>query len=364
MIAKKRILFFISSLGLGHASRELSLIRRLAEHNDLHLFSSDGPLRWLREELKHSRVKFYAQPGYPPLQRGGGLSYPYYLFKDSTATARAIRKEHGLIDAFVREKGIDLIISDCQYGAYSRRVPSFAVSHQIRFVVPKTYRIVSPVVVRYNRRALARFDRIFIPDYAGTENLTGNLSHNPTVPRLKHDYVGVLSSVPHLNVSKNIDYLFIFSGYLREHHNSFMTRLLDQARGLAGKKVFVLGDISRFEHRYLGHGIETYTYASAALRGELLNRAKTVISRSGYTTVMDLVELGTPGILVATPGQTEQVYLARWLKERGYFASYERQDLVDLQDAAYRLQSTRPFIAPSKADSALERIERVIATYL
>jgi UDP-N-acetylglucosamine transferase subunit ALG13 len=364
MIVKKRILFCISSLGLGHAYRELSLIRRLAERNDLHLFSSNGALKWLREELKHSCVKFYSQPSYPPLQRGSGLSYPYYLFRDSIATFRAIRKEHGVIDTFVREKGIHLIISDCQYGAYSRRVPSFAVSHQIRFVVPKTYRIALPVVVRYNRRALARFDRVFIPDYPGTENLTGNLSHNPTVPRLKHDYVGVLSSVPHLNVRKNIDYLFIFSGYLREHHNSFVARLLDQARGLVGKKVFVLGDVSHFEHRNLGHGIETYTYASAALRVELLNRAKTVISRSGYTTVMDLVELGTPGILVATPGQTEQVYLARWLSGRGYFVSYERQDLVDLQDSVYRLQSTRPFIAPSKTDSTLKQIERVIATYL
>jgi glycosyltransferase, family 2 len=41
--------------------------------------------------------------------------------------------------------------------------------------------------------------------------------------------------------------------------------------------------------------------------------AKTIISRAGYTTIMDLVELETQAILFPTPNQTEQLYLSEYL---------------------------------------------------
>lgn len=56
-----------------------------------------------------------------------------------------------------------------------------------------------------------------------------------------------------------------------------------------------------------------YNHASAALLNELICNAEIVISRSGYTTVMDLMKLKKKSILVPTPGQAEQEYLATHL---------------------------------------------------
>ena len=58
------------------------------------------------------------------------------------------------------------------------------------------------------------------------------------------------------------------------------------------------------------------------LNGEELNQAMVdadiVISRSGYSTIMDLARLGKKAIFIPTPGQTEQTsYLAEhFYKER------------------------------------------------
>ena len=49
----------------------------------------------------------------------------------------------------------------------------------------------------------------------------------------------------------------------------------------------------------------------------LLN-CRTIIARSGYTTIMDLHALGLlhKAELIPTPGQSEQEYLKKWLTER------------------------------------------------
>ena len=53
------------------------------------------------------------------------------------------------------------------------------------------------------------------------------------------------------------------------------------------------------------------------LRGDMLQdelqEAKMVISRSGYTSIMDYIVLGVKALVVPTPGQYEQEYLAEHL---------------------------------------------------
>jgi len=59
-----------------------------------------------------------------------------------------------------------------------------------------------------------------------------------------------------------------------------------------------------------------YNHAHAGLLNELICNAEFVISRSGYTTVMDLMKLGKKSIFVPTPGQAEQEYLATHLHQQ------------------------------------------------
>lgn len=60
---------------------------------------------------------------------------------------------------------------------------------------------------------------------------------------------------------------------------------------------------------------------------ELIQQSHYIISRSGYSTVMDLVTLQQKAILVPTPGQKEQEYLADYLMNRKIFFSCRQEDL-------------------------------------
>ena len=48
---------------------------------------------------------------------------------------------------------------------------------------------------------------------------------------------------------------------------------------------------------------------------DVISRSSLVVARSGYSTIMDLLAMRKNAIVVPTPGQTEQEYLAdRWSK--------------------------------------------------
>jgi len=97
--------------------------------------------------------------------------------------------------------------------------------------------------------------------------------------------------------------------------NLLLVNFLEQAKKLPGKKVFILGNAKDETKQVLENGtIEIYGSASYELKQDLFNRAKCVVSRSGYTTIMDLIELDKAGFLIPTPGQTEQEYWQNILK--------------------------------------------------
>ncbi len=64
----------------------------------------------------------------------------------------------------------------------------------------------------------------------------------------------------------------------------------------------------------------------------LLLQATMVICRSGYSTLMDLTALGKKAIVIPTPGQTEQQYLARHLHREGFFF-HAVQKKIDIMQA-------------------------------
>jgi predicted glycosyltransferase len=68
-----------------------------------------------------------------------------------------------------------------------------------------------------------------------------------------------------------------------------------------------------------------------------MQQAGWVWCRSGYTTVMDLIRLNTRAVLVPTPGQSEQNYLAQHLSEAGWFP-FQLQDQVNIDQAIAQLQ--------------------------
>lgn len=363
-----RALFAISSLGLGHATRSLVVVREyLRRGYHVTLISTGNALSFLRLELEgENGVELREMADYPPLERGTGWRLYYYLVVDLLKTWRIIRREHRAVKQLSSD--YDFIFSDGRYGFHSRWTPSFVLSHQIAFMPPKGLRETSWLTEHVNIVALRRFDRLFIPDYPyPNANLSGNLAHTPNLHRCRHSFIGVLSSYPHLSVEQDIDYLFIVSGYLLEHKGSFICSLLEQAGKLPGRKVFVLGNAQGDSARYDAYrrdDLEIHAVASGRLRQELFNRARCIISRAGYTTVMDLVEHDKRALLIPTPNQTEQEYLAYYLSSLDHFTTRDQNQADDLIDALKVCQNTRLFEVPWRTEESVRRIDDGMAELL
>jgi UDP-N-acetylglucosamine:LPS N-acetylglucosamine transferase len=56
---------------------------------------------------------------------------------------------------------------------------------------------------------------------------------------------------------------------------------------------------------------------TSELLEKALNESELIVSRSGYTTIMDLAKLNKKAFFIPTPGQFEQEYLAKRLTEQG-----------------------------------------------
>lgn len=77
-----------------------------------------------------------------------------------------------------------------------------------------------------------------------------------------------------------------------------------------------------------------------------MGRADFVIARSGYSTIMDIMALQKKSILIPTPGQTEQGYLAGYLSRKGMAISCSQKEflltdiLANAQNFPYRFSNT------------------------
>ena len=142
----------------------------------------------------------------------------------------------------------------------------------------------------------------------------------------KLNYLGVFCNVNKLKVACDIDYLFSISGP-EIQRTLFEEIILDQIKNIPGKKVVVLGNPTSKKTFNSYDDIEIYNHVDRIKQNEFLNRAKFVICRSGYTTVMELVALKKPALMIPTPGQTEQEYLASHYSKLNIFYVAQQKNL-------------------------------------
>ncbi len=91
---------------------------------------------------------------------------------------------------------------------------------------------------------------------------------------------------------------------------------------------------------------------SEALNVQML-QCDFMIARSGYSTIMDLAATGTRAVLVPTPGQTEQEYLAEFYAQLGIFMVMQQEEF-DLQFVLDHIHKY-PGI-PHRLESTLEQV--------
>ncbi len=325
----RKILYGVYHWGLGHATRSLGLIRALVERGDAVtiVMAPGAGLTLLRSELGDACAYYPFRDTPAPFSR-----YPAVFYVRMTAAMPWVlagyRREHRLAEKLVAERHFDLVVSDSRLGLWSAAVPSYCIFHSIHQRVPFFSRFTERFVERHQRDLLAGFTKILVPDVADGGGLSGWLGHDPVFDwgSGRIVYIGPLSSVPRLDLAQDIDVFFSVSGI--EPQRGLLERMVLRALPrLEGKIVVTLGRPRDHGQCRTLDGATVYTYLDRTRQAEMLNRAQVVMTRSGYTTLMELAGLGRKALFVATPGQSEQEYLARFHRERGHVWSIEQKHL-------------------------------------
>jgi uncharacterized protein (TIGR00661 family) len=350
------IIYGVCSWGLGHSTRSLPVIRKLIEEgNDLTIISNGRSLQLLKREIREAH--FIDIPDYPVLVSDSAKKF---MAKSVIYFPLFVKRmEYGLyqLSRMLRKKKYDLIISDARYDMYNKKIPTFFISHQMRIMNPLRIKMVEYGSELFNLFFFKRFKEVIVPDFR-EDDLSGDLSHNlKKIDEDKLHYVGILSDFKKKRKKKDIDFLISISG--PEPQRSILERkLLAQAENLDGKVVMTLGKTEGYFERNI-EDLTIYSFLKKEEREDLLNRAKMVISRSGYSTIMDLGVIGTKGLLIPTPGQIEQEYLAHYHRELNTFYSVD-QEKVDLRRDVKIAERSTGIRRRCKVERAVENIMNVI----
>ncbi len=356
------IIYGVCSWGLGHATRSLPVIRKLLkEDNSLLVISHGRTLDLLKKELGDC-VEYRDIQDYPliisentrQMLAKSVLYWPVFIQ----------RIEYGLVQLqrILKERKCDCIISDARYDMYSKKIPSFFISHQMRIMNPLRLKLLEDGSEVFNQFFFKeRFKKVFIPDYE-TDDLSGDLSHRlKRINEKKLQYVGVLSDFTKKNLHKDIDYFISISGP-EPQRTLFETTVLSQLDALSGNIVVSLGKTEATQTTTQKNSI-IYPYLSKDKREELLNRTKLVISRSGYSTIMDLGVLGIRGLMIPTPGQIEQEYLGTYHTMKKTFYAVQQSNL-DLREDSKKAEKTTGITRPCDVQKTVENIIRLITSPL
>ncbi len=331
---QKRILYAVLNWGLGHAVHSVQMIRSLSENNEVILAATGRALAFLKDEFPH--LQSINLPDYTIQYASKQRFLVVRLILQVPAMLVSLLREHWQTEKIVRERDIDLIISDNRYGVYSRRALSFFVTHQLRFKLPARLRKFEVISEWFNRWYFRKYTGVLVLDEQGKENMTGDLAHSGKICRHpKLTYIGLWSTVHKENVLQDIDVLAVISGP-EPHREIFGKKVIEQMKNMPGNKVVILGKPEDTGKDYSYPGLQVYSFKNRKEVNALLNRAKIVVCRSGYSSTMDLVSLKKPALMVPTPGQTEQEYQAEYYRDKGYFYMVSQEEMnlsVDLKTA-------------------------------
>nr|WP_315132615.1 glycosyltransferase [uncultured Flavobacterium sp.] len=314
----KTILIAPLNWGLGHATRCIPIIKALQENNFIPIIASDGiALALLRKEFPY--IQTLELPSYQIEYAKNGKNFKWKLLKNLPKMMEAIWEEKRLVKKWVKKYAIEGIISDNRLGVFSPKVPSVFITHQLNVMTGNTTWITSIL----HQKIIKKYTECWVPDIENAPNLTGKLGHLKT-NTLDLKYIGPLSRLHKKEVPQKYDLMVILSG--PEPQRGILEELLKrEVLRFDGKVVFIKGIVEKEQKKEEIENITYYNFMNTRQIEQTFNESEIVLSRSGYTTIMDLAVLQKKAFFIPTPGQYEQEYLAKKLKNNN-LVPYVEQD--------------------------------------
>lgn len=223
----------------------------------------------------------------------------------------AIREEKKIVAKWIQKYEIEGIISDNRLGVFSSKIPSVFITHQLNVMTGNTTWITS----KLHQYIIKKYNACWIPDVNSKTNLTGKLGHL-TRNSLNLNYMGPLSRMHKMTLPMQYDLMVILSGP-EPQRGLLEAHLIEEVKRFDGKVVFIKGIIEPEQKKEQIGNVTYYNFMKSRQLEHTFNESKTILCRSGYTTIMDLVKLNKKAFFIPTPGQYEQIYLAEKLQNEG-----------------------------------------------
>jgi UDP:flavonoid glycosyltransferase YjiC (YdhE family) len=324
----KRIFVCPLEWGMGHATRMVPVIEDFLSRGCIVFAGASGePMKFLQHSFG-DRICYVDFPG-KKMHYSHGEKLWWKIFIQLPSFLFSIRQEHLFLQRLAETIQPDLIISDNRYGAWHQSIPSVFVTHQLFIRLPHAFRFLSPVVKGFVHRQIKKFDCCWVPDTENQPGLSGSLSHGNYSGNIR--YIGPLSRFSKRTVflpgpitfEPGTFLLVILSG--PEPQRTMLEKLLQPVL-THYKVVWFRGKPDSMEYWQSENHI-WFDHAPDEIFAWGLKHCQLVISRSGYSTLMDMAVFGKKAILIPTPGQTEQEYLAENMERQGIAVRLEQKNL-------------------------------------
>lgn len=315
---KKNILVAPLNWGLGHATRCIPIIEALENNGYNPIIASDGvALQMLQKEFPH--LHSLELPSYHIEYAKNGAFFKWKMLLNAPKMLEAIYEEKKIIKKWTKEFNLNGIISDNRLGVHSKKIPSVFITHQLNVLTGNTTWISS----KMHQQIIKKFSQCWVPDVEAKPNLTGKLGHIEN-PDKNIKYIGPLSRLHKRNVDKKFDLMIILSGP-EPQRGMLEEKLKSEMPFYNGNVIFIKGKIENEQKIEEIGNVKYYNFMNTDELENTFNESEVVLCRSGYTTIMDLAQLGKKAFFIPTPGQYEQEYLAKKLKKEG-LVPFSKQD--------------------------------------
>jgi len=362
----KKILVTPANFGLGHATRTIPIIKELEfRGHEINIATNGSALTLLKKEFP--QIKYYELPTYPQNLQSAGSMSTYHLLKEIYEINRVFNKENKFIKKIDEKEDYDLIISDGRYGAYIKDKPSLLIMHQLKFKSQSFLKIFDSLTEYFNNYYFSNFDKIIIPDNKSeSQSLSGDIS-KITIPSLekKSYYTGILCNLEQTSMSKDIDVLVSISGP-EPYRSNLEEIIMKQVTSIDKKnKIVLLGKPGNELDYMLDNNTRAISHVSRDQMAELMNRSKIIITRSGYTTIMELANIEhKKGLFIPTPGCLEQEYLSQRYMDKKWFYSIA-QDKLNLTEDIKEIDKHNGFPEMSKSKDNVKKLyDDILIKYL
>lgn len=348
---RKNILLSPLDWGLGHTTRLWALRTKLDQSHFKFFWAISGkPKAWLMQNLTQSQFddEVIDFPGFSMQHKGSLWSFikqmPKFLWE--------IQKERKRLTKVINQFSIHGIISDHRFGVHAYHIPSVILAHQLNLPVFQYFAPFHKMVNFFHAAYLNQYRAIWIPDFEHNNSLIGQLGLNASIKNSTQK-IGLLS---HLSTRENelqdiepFEILGIISGpepFRQQFANQVLEILMQSGKSCK----LIVGDFQgdlKIQNTGL---VEILSGASSQLLNKLLQQAELVIASGGYSTIMDLKLTGKQAILVPMPGQSEQQYLAQYLKNDVDFHFVDWNEIKNLNLANFKFKAPKPLLAPNKIE--------------